>query len=163
VENGYKTVHDWIARLVGQAVSSEPAVPTEARFVRDSPPHKRVKNEPSDPPLVMAVPPVLSPPAPPNPLAPAQPHLPFLPLFKQTASKRAVTVKFPTAFMGSQHSGHWTAKCIGKVCFGSHQWPVLTKKQVNDIEKGAGSGSSKQVAKEEAARQAYYAMGWAPN
>lgn len=31
---------------------------------------------------------------------------------------------------------------------------------VNGIQKGVGSGSSKQVAKEEAARQAYYAMGW---
>lgn len=30
------------------------------------------------------------------------------------------------------------------------------------MEKGVGTGSSKQLAKEEAARQAYYAMGWAP-
>ena len=33
---------------------------------------------------------------------------------------------------------------------------------VNGIEKGTGSGPSKQLAKEEAARQAYFAMGWAP-
>ena len=33
---------------------------------------------------------------------------------------------------------------------------------VNGIEKGTGSGASKQLAKEEAARQAYFAMGWAP-
>jgi hypothetical protein len=31
---------------------------------------------------------------------------------------------------------------------------------VNGIHKGVGTGGSKQVAKEEAARQAYYAMGW---
>jgi dsRNA-specific ribonuclease len=31
---------------------------------------------------------------------------------------------------------------------------------VNDIPKGKGKGSSKQIAKEEAARQAYYSMGW---
>lgn len=34
--------------------------------------------------------------------------------------------------------------------------------EVNGIEKGKGSGPSKQLAKEEAARAAYYAMGWAP-
>ena len=33
---------------------------------------------------------------------------------------------------------------------------------VNGIEKGVGTGPSKQLAKEEAARQAYHAMGWAP-
>jgi dsRNA-specific ribonuclease len=33
---------------------------------------------------------------------------------------------------------------------------------VNGIKVGIGSGDSKQVAKEEAARQAFYAMGWAP-
>lgn len=31
---------------------------------------------------------------------------------------------------------------------------------VNGIRKGEGKGSSKQIAKEEAARQAYYSMGW---
>ena len=33
---------------------------------------------------------------------------------------------------------------------------------MNGIEKGKGSGPNKQLAKEEAARAAYYAMGWAP-
>lgn len=33
---------------------------------------------------------------------------------------------------------------------------------VNDILKGYGNGGSKQHAKEAAARQAYYSMGWAP-
>ena len=31
---------------------------------------------------------------------------------------------------------------------------------VNNIEKGQGTGPSKQLAKEEAAKQAFYAMGW---
>lgn len=34
--------------------------------------------------------------------------------------------------------------------------------EVNGIEKGKGSGPSKQLAKEDAARAAYFAMGWAP-
>jgi len=39
-------------------------------------------------------------------------------------------------------------------------WKDLRCPTVNGIAKGVGSGSNKQVAKEEAARQAYYAMGW---
>ena len=39
---------------------------------------------------------------------------------------------------------------------------IFLKFIVNGIEKGTGSGPSKQLAKEEAARQAYFAMGWAP-
>lgn len=31
---------------------------------------------------------------------------------------------------------------------------------VNGIRKGTGTGSSKQLAKEAAAREAYYGMGW---
>ncbi len=30
------------------------------------------------------------------------------------------------------------------------------------MEKGQGAGASKQLAKEDAAKQAYFAMGWAP-
>jgi len=33
---------------------------------------------------------------------------------------------------------------------------------VNGIEKGKGYSDTKQQAKEQAARQAYYEMGWAP-
>ncbi|KAF9015549.1 hypothetical protein BDQ17DRAFT_1230096 [Cyathus striatus] len=79
----------------------------------------------------------------PNPLAPAQPGLSFLPLFNQTAMQRRVTVEYLPEFCGPSHAGKWTVRCV-----------------VNGIPKGIGTGSSKQVAKEEAARQAYYAMGW---
>ncbi|KAG6818078.1 hypothetical protein H0H87_009233 [Tephrocybe sp. NHM501043] len=79
----------------------------------------------------------------PNPLAPAQPSLPFLPLFNQTAAQRRVAVDYPAEFSGPPHAGQWNVRCI-----------------VNGIEKGIGTGPSKQIAKEEAARQAYYAMGW---
>jgi len=81
----------------------------------------------------------------PNPLAPAQPHTAFLPLFNQTANQRRMFVEYPATFSGPAHAGKWTVKCV-----------------VNGMEKGAGSGASKQLAKEEAARQAYFAMGWAP-
>ncbi|KIK70786.1 hypothetical protein GYMLUDRAFT_147614 [Collybiopsis luxurians FD-317 M1] len=89
-----------------------------------------------------------SPPPPPqkkfaNPIAPAQPNLAFLPLFNQTATQRRVTVEYPAEFSGPSHAGKWTVKCV-----------------VNGIQKGLGAGGSKQVAKEEAARQAWYSLGW---
>jgi len=36
----------------------------------------------------------------------------------------------------------------------------LIASTVNNVEKGQGTGPSKQLAKEDAAKQAYYAMGW---
>ncbi|KAL0071795.1 hypothetical protein AAF712_000717 [Marasmius tenuissimus] len=79
-----------------------------------------------------------------NPLSPAQPHLAFLPLFNQTASQRKVKVDYQSQFSGPSHAGKWTVQCV-----------------VNGIPKGMGAGMTKQVAKEEAARQAFYSMGWA--
>ncbi|KAF9270035.1 hypothetical protein L218DRAFT_952228 [Marasmius fiardii PR-910] len=78
-----------------------------------------------------------------NPLSPAQPHLAFLPLFNQMAAQRKVKVDYQAQFAGPSHAGKWTVQCI-----------------VNGIPKGMGTGGTKQVAKEEAARQAYYSMGW---
>lgn len=49
----------------------------------------------------------------------------------------------------------WGSSLSGTVC-------CLNIFAVNGIPKGQGDGASKQLAKEEAARQAYYAMGWAP-
>ncbi|KAH0590930.1 hypothetical protein H2248_001043 [Termitomyces sp. 'cryptogamus'] len=101
----------------------------------------------------------------PNPLAPAQPNLPFLPLFNQTATQRRVAVEYPAEFSGPPHAGRWTVRCIGvstvflsDVQFRCDVWVCCLT--VNGIQKGMGTGPSKQIAKEEAARQAYYAMGW---
>ncbi|KXN85675.1 hypothetical protein AN958_10858 [Leucoagaricus sp. SymC.cos] len=79
----------------------------------------------------------------PNPLAPATPNAPFLPLFNQSATQRGVKVDYSAEFAGPAHAGQWSVECL-----------------VNGIPKGKGKGSSKQIAKEEAARQAYYSMGW---
>lgn len=83
--------------------------------------------------------------SPPNPLAPAQPHLAFLPLFNQTAHQRGVSVNYPAVLVGPPHAGKWNVTCV-----------------VDGIEKGKGTSDTKQQAKEQAARQAYYEMGWAP-
>ncbi|KAG6331284.1 hypothetical protein ID866_7806 [Astraeus odoratus] len=99
----------------------------------------------SVPPPLPPIPPPLPPSFAPNPLAPAQPHLAFLPLFNQTASQRGLHVEYPATFIGPAHAGKWNVTCV-----------------VNGIERGKGTGPSKQLAKEQAARAAYYAMGWAP-
>lgn len=101
-------------------------------------------------PPLSAPPPIPPPPPPmpsfsPNPLAPAQPNLAFLPIFNQTAAQRGMSVEYPAMFTGPPHAGRWHVMC-----------------KVNGIEKGKGTGSSKQLAKEQAARMAYFAMGWAP-
>ncbi|CAA7268013.1 unnamed protein product [Cyclocybe aegerita] len=99
-----------------------------------------VKPEPSSSRAVFVSPP---PAHLPNPLAPAQPDMPFLPLFNQAAMQRRVQVDYLAEFSGPQHAPRWTVKCI-----------------VNGICKGIGSSNHKQTAKEEAARKAYYSMGW---
>jgi hypothetical protein len=95
------------------------------------------------PPLARLPSPPRIPPS--NPLAPAQPHLAFLPLFNQTAHQRGVSVSYPASLVGPPHAGKWNVTCV-----------------VDGIEKGKGSSDTKQQAKEQAARQAYYEMGWAP-
>jgi len=67
-------------------------------------------------------------------------------MFNQVAMQRRVRVAYDTSSSGPAHSLTWHARCI-----------------VNDILKGTGNAVNKQLAKEEAARQAYYAMGWAPH
>ncbi|KZT02407.1 ribonuclease III [Laetiporus sulphureus 93-53] len=146
VQNGMETVQNWIGQLIDPEY--EPPVPAA-----DGEPYtyKRVKTEPmsspTPPPTMHQPPPPMAPPPPLpiNPLAPAQPQAAFLPLFNQTANQRRLAVEYPAQFSGPAHAGRWTVQCV-----------------VNGIPKGEGSGASKQLAKEEAARQAYYSMGWAP-
>ncbi|KAF9785504.1 hypothetical protein BJ322DRAFT_1108950 [Thelephora terrestris] len=80
---------------------------------------------------------------PPLPPTPGGQQISYLPLFNQTASQRRVAVEYTAQFFGPPHAGKWHVKCM-----------------VNNIEKGEGAGPSKQLAKEEAAKQAFYAMGW---
>jgi len=172
-ESGMEVVGKWVTDLI-EHCSEKPTNPFLAESVHAMgqlnlpPPAKKIKSEPLTPqkqpiPIFFASQPPPSPTrsstggAPPslkgpiifppinapNPLAPAQPNLPFLPLFNQTANQRRCTVEYPAEFTGPPHAGKWTVRCV-----------------VNGIAKGLGTGTSKQVAKEEAARMAYYAMGW---
>ncbi|TBU63727.1 hypothetical protein BD310DRAFT_973340 [Dichomitus squalens] len=162
VGEGFQAVLNWITALVDPS-AAQPA--QQGQY--SEPPSKRLRPDqqmpfpqaplpnahapypPYSPPPHMHMPPpqphMPAPPLPPNPLAPAAPQSAFLPLFNQTAQQRRLEVQYPAQFTGPAHAGRWTVQCL-----------------VNGIEKGIGTGPSKQLAKEEAARQAYYAMGWAP-
>jgi len=148
-------VQNWIGPLVDEEYEpkSAPDVdmdpPYNPKKVRmdsyNAPPEPAAMPPPPPPPPSMNPPPMPPPPNSMNPLAPAQQTTAFLPLFNQTANQRRVFVEYPAVFSGPAHAGRWTVKCV-----------------VNGMEKGIGSGPSKQLAKEEAAKQAYFAMGWAP-
>jgi len=68
----------------------------------------------------------------------------ILPIFNQIAVQRRVQVEWKTTSTGASHAPLWYAECY-----------------VNGISKGQGTGNSKQVAKEQAAQNAYNEMGWA--
>lgn len=159
-ERGLETVQQWMSRLLlGQDDGIAPP---------PDPPPKKIKNEEyssyTTSPIFFGSQPPPSPPRqvpkPPNPLSPAQPTLSFLPLFNQMATQRRVTVEYPAEFSGPPHAGQWTVRCVGKLNNTRTSVVIYVRDQVNGISKGVGAGSSKQIAKEEAARQAYYAMGW---
>ncbi|RPD57039.1 hypothetical protein L227DRAFT_507228 [Lentinus tigrinus ALCF2SS1-6] len=160
VGGGFAAVMNWISRLVDpqaastcqepeqKRVKSEPSAAYNAYPPFTAQPQFQYNNTYGIPPQPAAPPPPMNPPPPLpafNPLAPAQPQSAFLPLFNQTAQQRRLEVQYPAQFSGPAHAGRWTVQCL-----------------VNGFEKGIGTGPSKQLAKEEAARQAYHAMGWAP-
>ena len=168
-QNGVATVQDWIGALV------DPEYEPPAQTYDPEPynAYKKIKTAPMASPPPPSMPPPPPPPMQPpppmptpmmNPLAPAQPQTAFLPLFNQTANQRRLMVEYPAQFSGPAHAGRWTVQCVGTsvVCVRAYYDVTTRVHEVNGISKGEGNGASKQLAKEEAARQAYYAMGWAP-
>jgi hypothetical protein len=113
VESGLEAIKNWIGQLVlVEPGSHGTPPPTRHRPnlpIRDSPPHKKVKKEPTSPITANLHPKATTPPRPPNP---AQS---FLPLFNQSATRRGLTVDYPAVFSGPPHSGRWIVGCIGKV------------------------------------------------
>jgi hypothetical protein len=84
----------------------------------------------------------------------------FLPLLNQTATQRRISVEYPATFAGPSHAGEWEVKCIGELCTGDIDSVLIRSCSVGNVERGHARGPSKQLAKEEAARQAYLKMGW---
>ncbi|KAF9650477.1 hypothetical protein BDM02DRAFT_3092927 [Thelephora ganbajun] len=146
IQSGYNVVQDWINQLL------EPSEKRPTPRISQPPPYmpgttnafpnaNGLSPQPAGVPFQPQPPPPTTKP-PPLPPTPNQ-QISYLPLFNQTASQRRLGVEYTAQFYGPPHAGKWHVKCL-----------------VNNVEKGQGTGPSKQLAKEEAAKQAFYTMGW---
>ncbi|KAF8576088.1 hypothetical protein K439DRAFT_1419211 [Ramaria rubella] len=73
--------------------------------------------------------------------APANGKSIYLPRFNEITTQRRLSVQYPAEQRGLQHAPRWVVKCI-----------------VDGTELGIGQATTKQLAKEEAARQAFLAL-----
>ncbi|KAI9445350.1 hypothetical protein H4582DRAFT_1806457 [Lactarius indigo] len=85
-----------------------------------------------------------APPLPHSPPAQGVPKPSVLSLFNELAMQRGLRVEWNASQSGPGHSLTWVVHCL-----------------VNGVMKGEGVGKSKQKAKDDAAQQAFQAMGWA--
>ncbi|KAI0249494.1 SNF2 family N-terminal domain-containing protein [Lactifluus subvellereus] len=147
IERGYPAVQIWIRALVDPDFTSSTSgssLPGSYAFGSSTSGSStfgsRTGSYMGHPPPPASPPP----PLPSNPLAPGAPKSAFLSLFNQTAMQRGVNVEWNAVQSGPGHALTWTVECLA-----------------DGIVKGSGKGKSKQLAKEDAARQALQAMGWA--
>ncbi|EJD03690.1 uncharacterized protein FOMMEDRAFT_19079 [Fomitiporia mediterranea MF3/22] len=175
VQSGPQIAMDWIAKLIDPEVKilSEDDVSREMyQEIEQRRANKRQRTEAASP---VAAPPPMPPTPPPSTTSvstsipvqssavqasipdtaaaahpiiesqatPSRSVAKFLPLFNQRCSQNHLTVQYQASNHASPHAPLWIITCL-----------------VNGVQKGEGRGSSKQIAKEAAAQQAYYAMGW---
>jgi dsRNA-specific ribonuclease len=133
----------------GQAYHAYSPVPSAHSHSSFSSPPPQPHDPPPPPPSGAP------PPQPPPPMGAPPPFaytaastlsLVSLALVNQTASQQGISVTYPAEQTGPPHLPTWTVRCC-----------------MNGIERGRGVGKSMKVAKEEAARQAWAAMGWGPS
>lgn len=89
----------------------------------------------------------------------------YLPRFNERCAQQKLALEYLAENYGSPHQPKWVVKCMGEP-HDCSSLQLLTYHifvfagVVIGIHKGTGQGSSKQVAKEEAAKQAFFNMGW---
>ncbi|KAF9225492.1 hypothetical protein BS17DRAFT_751323 [Gyrodon lividus] len=142
VQKGLPTVINWISRLV--CPESEPlAAPgnsmndATATLSSSPPPYTSSSVAPA-----ASSAPLPSMPATPGTVGSLHP-VNALSLFNQTCSQRGLVINWDSEAEGPPHQPRWVVKCL-----------------VNGVLRGTGTGRNQKVAKEEAARQAFHAMGW---
>ncbi|EIM79006.1 uncharacterized protein STEHIDRAFT_34753, partial [Stereum hirsutum FP-91666 SS1] len=174
LQRGLPVVLNWIGKLVDDNFEDvAPGLPTQpgqqSRNIRLLNNMKRMKIEPSPSPKLRHIEPPFStppppPPQPPPPISmappmsnghyvqasptyfqcnPVQPTAAFLPAFNQLAAQRKHAIEWQAQSTGPSHAPAWTVNCL-----------------VDGFQKGYGTGKSKQLAKEAAARQAFHNLGW---
>jgi ribonuclease-3 len=141
MQKGLPVVLNWISRLV--CPESEPlaapgnSVPNTNPTLSSSPPPYSSSTLAPAPPSAPP-PPMLA-----TPAAGGLPPVNALSLFNQTCSQRGIVINWDSEAEGPPHQPRWAVKCL-----------------VNGMLRGAGTGRNQKVAKEEAARQAFQALGW---
>ncbi|KAF8560071.1 hypothetical protein OG21DRAFT_1384085, partial [Imleria badia] len=132
VQKGFPTLLTWISRLLSP--ESEPlAAPGINAATAPPPPPYTSSNAP---------PPSVAPPPMPPPPPTSAVQVNTLALFNQTCAQRGLIINWETESEGPAHQPRWAVKCY-----------------VNSQLRGNGTGRNQKVAKEEAARQAFQAMG----
>ena len=137
VECGPTAAKSWLSQLLNPSSSLEPQQQNPFVKREDTPPSTSSHFSP---------PPYARPEPPPSAYAqpPAKPPTGiYAQIFQQTAAQRRVKVDFAPTNTGPPHAPIWTIRAL-----------------VDGDVKGSGTGPSKQLAKEEACRNACYALGW---
>ncbi|KII92599.1 hypothetical protein PLICRDRAFT_50990 [Plicaturopsis crispa FD-325 SS-3] len=143
-----------IVEFMSRAISPDAEPPSVSGASTSAGPISPVANRHSPSPQSSPVqsdaqpqPPPYAPPPLPSHAAPASPPLPssftVLALLNQTAIGMGMHIEYPARSEGPPHMPRWTVRCL-----------------INGVEKGAGVGRNQKTAKEEAAKQAFQAMGW---
>ncbi|KAJ7597474.1 hypothetical protein C8J56DRAFT_851701 [Mycena floridula] len=165
VRNGLQEVQNWISGLVDpDSDQPPPTVPDSQPAFQSNVPQQQFQNpqqlyqnsqpqyNPSTPPqnFQHAPPPMNTPP--PAPSSPGQlqypanfpsPSLITLAHVNQTAIQKGCNITYSAEQVGPPHMPTWTVKCF-----------------VNGEERGRGTGKNQKMGKEDAAKQAYFNMGW---
>jgi dsRNA-specific ribonuclease len=85
----------------------------------------------------------------------------YLPRFNEITTQRKMDVQYPAEQKGLQHAPRWVVKCVGEYRAETDfvsPTILIDVSPVNGTEMGIGAATTKQLAKEEAAKQAFYAM-----
>ncbi|KAI0049036.1 hypothetical protein FA95DRAFT_1677836 [Auriscalpium vulgare] len=127
-QHGLRTVQAWIGKLVDPEYEPAPEISATSAQASTQPFVQQNR---------FASPPPTSPPS-----LPSSPSaLAILPLFNQMCAQNSVQVLWMTTSTGPPHSPSWTADC-----------------HVNKKVIATGAGNTKQLAKEEAAKNAYRSL-----
>ncbi|KAK0233613.1 hypothetical protein IW262DRAFT_1331463 [Armillaria fumosa] len=144
IRNGMNDVQEWISRLIdpNHDPASMPSPPQQQQQQQQQ--TQGMPTQPSQPPPPM---PSFnsSPPPPMAQTAPSISSLITLQLVNQTAAQRGYTVTYSAESQGPPHAPIWTVHCL-----------------LNGQVTGSAQARSQKLAREDAARQAWNAMGWGP-
>ncbi|KAK0198835.1 hypothetical protein F5146DRAFT_1021182 [Armillaria mellea] len=138
IRNGMREVQDWISHLIdpNQEPATMPSPPQQQQHTHSPP--TQPSQLPPPMPFNSSIPPPMN-------QTPTISSLITLQLVNQTAAQRGMTVTYSADSQGPPHAPIWTVQCL-----------------INGQAVGAGQARSQKLAREEAARQAWNAMGWGP-